>query len=200
VFDSVESEKCRILGPVARAGFVIFLFASAAVLLTACGGATSNTTGQAIDAPAVQTSQSSPIVTDNAQPGDPSWLIDVAARQAVTTGSMTVSNASNWVWAGTGVSNGTTLPGTLGYEVNQLSPGSPAGTVDLAHSPFLLMPTDGETHYSDMTVYSTAARSWLREPCSGLGALMIMSSRSRLPEAGAVRSRILRCNRLPVMS
>src|SRR5262249_52978313 len=72
----------------------------------------------------------------------------------VTTGSMTVSDASNWVWEGTGVANGTVLPGILGYEVDRLFPGSPAGIADLAHSPYLL---NGTTYYSDMTAYSTAA-------------------------------------------
>src|SRR5262249_29617153 len=49
---------------------------------------------------------------------------------------MVVANASHWVFANTGLANGDTLPGLVGYECDRMQGSSPAGTVDLAHSPY----------------------------------------------------------------
>jgi hypothetical protein len=57
--------------------------------------------------------------------------------------SLIVQNASHWLWAGTGFTNGTSVPGVLGYEldqefVNSALPSSRAGTyVLLSNSPFV---------------------------------------------------------------
>ena len=65
-------------------------------------------------------------------------------------GDIVVTNPSNWVFANTGLVNGGTIPGVLGYEVDDMEGNQPANTIQLAHSPYVL---NGATHYSDMTVY-----------------------------------------------
>jgi hypothetical protein len=70
------------------------------------------------------------------------------------TFDMVVANPSSWVFSNTGLKNGDHLAGLLGYEADSIFPGSPAGLVDLAHSPFM----PGQTlMFSDMTVYSSGA-------------------------------------------
>jgi hypothetical protein len=59
-----------------------------------------------------------------------------------------------WVFEGTGLVTGSTLPGLLGHEVDAMDQFSPAGTVRLGHSPFTDTSTN-TTRYSDMTVYTT---------------------------------------------
>jgi hypothetical protein len=67
-----------------------------------------------------------------------------------------VSDASHWVFAGTGLRNGDALPGLLGYEVDAIYGHGPASLERLAHSPF----GDGgdrnapKTRYADMTIYT----------------------------------------------
>jgi hypothetical protein len=63
-----------------------------------------------------------------------------------------VSDGSSWVFAGTGVTNGSHLPGLLGYEVDQMFPNTPAGVTAIANSPYPDQLT-GSTHDSNMTVY-----------------------------------------------
>lgn len=59
-----------------------------------------------------------------------------------------------WVFESTGLTQGSSLPGLLGYEVDAVAPATPAGTIRLGHSPFL---GDGDvTRYSDMTLYERA--------------------------------------------
>jgi hypothetical protein len=63
-----------------------------------------------------------------------------------------------WVFTNTGATSGTHLAGLLGYEVDAISTGSPAGDIRLAHSPFtntkLSPPT---TQFSDMVTYTAAS-------------------------------------------
>lgn len=62
-------------------------------------------------------------------------------------GDITITNASHWIFTGTGAENGTVLKGLLGYEINCFESGkSPPNTVILAHSP------SGRS-YGDMTYY-----------------------------------------------
>jgi hypothetical protein len=68
---------------------------------------------------------------------------------AATDSDMVVSNASHWLFAGTGVSNGTIFPHVVGYETDSLYP--PAGAIGLAHSPF---PRDNPQVYGDMSIYT----------------------------------------------
>lgn len=67
-----------------------------------------------------------------------------------------VADASNWAFATTGLNNGDSLPGLLGYEVDREFDNTPPGTVLLGHSPY---PFSGTTRYSDMTVYTAASGS-----------------------------------------
>jgi hypothetical protein len=67
---------------------------------------------------------------------------------------MIVTNASHWMFAGSGVTNGTVLPYVLGYETDSISASAPAGTVSIAHSPF---PRTNPRTYADMTIYTAAS-------------------------------------------
>jgi hypothetical protein len=68
--------------------------------------------------------------------------------------TLVIEDASHWVFTGTGVQNGDRLTnadgsGFLGYEVDAMGAGSPAGTQRLAHSP-----ADATAAtFGDMTVY-----------------------------------------------
>ena len=75
----------------------------------------------------------------------------VMYNTVVPTSDIVISNASNWVFAGTGLTNGSHLPNLLGDEGDSEGPDTPAGTELLAHSPYL---SSGTTHYADMTVYT----------------------------------------------
>jgi hypothetical protein len=66
---------------------------------------------------------------------------------APVTSDIAVTNASHWLFAGSGASNSTVLRGLLGYEVNAIAPGiSPATTESLAHS-------SGDGYESDVSYY-----------------------------------------------
>ena len=69
-----------------------------------------------------------------------------------------VSDASHWVFAGTGLRNGGALRGLLGNAVDAIYGGGPATLERLAHSPFVEQGTpDGDarkTRFSDMTIYT----------------------------------------------
>jgi hypothetical protein len=66
---------------------------------------------------------------------------------APVTGDITVTNASHWLFSGSGASNTTVLRGLLGYEVNAIAPAvSPANVESLAH-------TTGDGFESDVSYY-----------------------------------------------
>lgn len=69
---------------------------------------------------------------------------------------LVISDASSWVFEGTGLKNGDHLPGLLGYEVDRSFGHAPPGTQTIAHSPY---PFRGSTRFSDMTLYATSSRS-----------------------------------------
>lgn len=81
---------------------------------------------------------------------------------------LTVTDASSWLFAGTGLHDGSVLPGVIGSDVDSLEPpgGHPADVQILAHS---TLPAgraqpgtrSGPVFYSDMTYYS--------DPASGAG-------------------------------
>lgn len=77
---------------------------------------------------------------------------------AVRNQPIVVQNTSNWVFAGTGLRKGDTLPGLLGGEVDALQSFSPPGAIRLAHSPFVV---NGVTYYSDMAVYQAPSGAWV---------------------------------------
>ena len=66
-----------------------------------------------------------------------------------------VGDASSWVFANTGLSNGSALTGLLGYEADAEEGNQPTNTILLAHSPYTA--NDGSTVYGDMTVYQAAS-------------------------------------------
>jgi hypothetical protein len=71
-----------------------------------------------------------------------------------TPGNIVITNAAHWLFRGTGLSNGDTLPNILGYETDSIDSNSPVGTVDLAHSPF---PSGAPQVYADMSIYTAAS-------------------------------------------
>lgn len=81
-------------------------------------------------------------------------LIGVMYVTDPVDGDVVIENASHWVCAGTGLQNGDSLPGLLGYEVDTMAGNAPASTVRIAHSPYN---SDGVSGYSDMTVYAAAS-------------------------------------------
>ncbi len=68
---------------------------------------------------------------------------------APTVSDIVVTNASQWLYNGTGVTNGTIFPNVEGYETDSLYP--PSGATVLAHSPY---PLDNPQVYGDMTIYT----------------------------------------------
>jgi hypothetical protein len=66
---------------------------------------------------------------------------------APVTGDIAITNASHWLYAGSGATNTSVLRGLLGYEVNAIIPGtSPANVESLAH-------TSGAGFKSDISYY-----------------------------------------------
>jgi hypothetical protein len=70
-----------------------------------------------------------------------------------------VTNATNWVFQGTGLSNSSKLPGLQGYEADQIYPGiSPSNVIPLAHSPYSV---GGHTCDADMSLYQAPSGAWV---------------------------------------
>src|SRR5213082_1527764 len=76
-----------------------------------------------------------------------------------------VTNSSNWVYAGTGLVNGDSIPGIVGYEADAQEwrdplPTSVTGTyVLLSQSPFT--DTANRSNYSNSTVYQALSGAWV---------------------------------------
>jgi hypothetical protein len=83
-------------------------------------------------------------------------LVGVMYETDPVQSDIVVSDASSWVFEGTGLKNGDHLPGLLGYEVDRTSDHTPAGTHRLAHSPYAFR---GNTRFSDMSVYTAPSGS-----------------------------------------
>jgi|SRR5579862_1190829 len=73
-------------------------------------------------------------------------------EQCCPEGDIVVQDASNWVFANTGLQQGNHLIGLLGPEVDAYSGDAPLGTHIIAHSPYS---TNSKQGYADMTVYTT---------------------------------------------
>lgn len=65
-------------------------------------------------------------------------------------GDLTVVNPSNWVFAGTGLSAGSTIPGIVGYEIDSMNQFSPPQTVLLASTPAVV---NNKTYNANTTIY-----------------------------------------------
>jgi hypothetical protein len=83
-------------------------------------------------------------------------MVGVLYETDPVQGDIVVSDASSWVFSGTGLKNGDHLPNLLGYEVDRTSEHAPAGTQRIAHSPYTFR---GDNRYSDMTVYTAPSGS-----------------------------------------
>jgi len=76
-----------------------------------------------------------------------------------------VTNSSNWIYAGTGLRDGDSVPGIVGYEADRHQSGQPepaavAGTyVQLSHSPFTT--TEATTEYQQSMVYQAPSGAWV---------------------------------------
>jgi hypothetical protein len=73
----------------------------------------------------------------------------------VKNGDIVLDNVSTpWIFAGTGYKTGDHLVGLLGYEVDAISTGSPAGITRIGHSPYTdIDVVPPATQFSDMTLY-----------------------------------------------
>jgi hypothetical protein len=72
-------------------------------------------------------------------------------------GPILIGDTSNWVFSNSGLRSGDTLPGLLGYEVDQVDQGSPTGTIILTSSPF----QQSGTHYGDTSLYQASSKAWV---------------------------------------
>ncbi|TMF08960.1 MAG: hypothetical protein E6I37_15745 [Chloroflexi bacterium] len=81
-----------------------------------------------------------------------------------TTVPYVVTNSSHWVYAGTGFSDGTSVPGIVGYEMDRLmSPDFPGPNTTnqtlLSHSPFT--DSGGVADYANSSIYQAASGAWV---------------------------------------
>ena len=67
-----------------------------------------------------------------------------------------VQNASNWVYAGTGWTNGTHVPGLVGYEYNHYfgDSNTPPGTVVLSNTPLVNTENGNQPDTANATIYT----------------------------------------------
>jgi hypothetical protein len=78
-----------------------------------------------------------------------------------------VENSSNWVYAGTGFSDGATVPGIVGYEADRFQsnfaqPTAVAGTYTLlSDSPFTVYGTKNTADYANSSVYQAPSGAWV---------------------------------------
>src|SRR5438132_11688522 len=80
-----------------------------------------------------------------------------------TTVPYVVTNSSHWVYAGTGFSDGTSVPGIVGYEMDRLmSPDFPGPNTTnqtlLSHSPFT---GSGGVDYANSSIYQAGSGAWV---------------------------------------
>jgi CheY-like chemotaxis protein len=114
-----------------------------------------------------------------AQPEDA--LVGVMYDYSPVDNDILVVNPSHWVFAGTGLNNGSHLPGLLGYEVDREFGHQPSNTVVLAHSPYTT--NSGSTQFADMTIYQASSGAWV------FGAGTIQSDALSLPSRRIVVTR-----------
>jgi len=78
--------------------------------------------------------------------------------------SYVVTNSGNWVYAGTGLVDGNSIPGIVGYEVDSSTPAAPlpasiAGTYTvLSQSPFVY---GTQTVYANSSIYQAPSGAWV---------------------------------------
>ncbi|MDO8432905.1 MAG: hypothetical protein Q7S58_10910 [Candidatus Binatus sp.] len=93
-------------------------------------------------------------------PGQPEdALVGVMYDYGPVDTDIVVVNAAHWIFANTGLQNGSKLTGLLGYEVDREFGNQPANTVVLAHSPYTTK--SGSTQFADMTIYRASSGAWV---------------------------------------
>ncbi len=84
-------------------------------------------------------------------------LIGVMYAGDPVDGDIVVKAASHWVFAGTGLNTGDTLPGLLGYEVDAVQGHGPPDVEILAASPWTALTDPTQQGVAHMTVYTAAS-------------------------------------------
>jgi Fibronectin type III domain len=82
----------------------------------------------------------------------------------VNNATFTVKNASHWVFTGTGWSNGTKVPGIVGYEYDHYfgDAGTPPNTTVLAETP-VVNTENNQPDTADTTIYRAPSGAWVFE-------------------------------------
>jgi hypothetical protein len=70
-------------------------------------------------------------------------------------GDIVIINAQHWLFNGSGLDDGSRLPGLLGYEVDCVHGSSPDNLVVLANSPWSKLNDSEQKGFANMTIYST---------------------------------------------
>ena len=70
-------------------------------------------------------------------------------------GNLVIEDASNWVCANTGLRDGDSILGLVGYEVDCMAFDAPDGTARIGHSTYSF--SNGDTVYPDLTVYTASS-------------------------------------------
>ncbi len=84
-------------------------------------------------------------------------LIGVMYAGDPVDGDIVISNASHWVFEGTGLANGARLHGLLGYEVDAVQGCGPRGVEIIAASPWAALNDPLKTGVAHMTLYQTGS-------------------------------------------
>ncbi|MFN8639684.1 MAG: DUF6605 domain-containing protein [Dehalococcoidia bacterium] len=86
----------------------------------------------------------------------------MAGNYANTPAPYVVTNAANWVFAGTGVTNGTSIPGIVGYEIDRYFPGTALppnkSWTLLSASPFV---GSTGTDTGNSSIYQAPSNAWV---------------------------------------
>ena len=85
-------------------------------------------------------------------------LIGVQYSYYPVNADMIVTNTNHWAFAGTGLVNGSRLPGLVGYEADAITNRSPLNAVVLADSP---VDTGYSVGFSNMTIYQHSSGAWV---------------------------------------
>lgn len=83
-----------------------------------------------------------------------SGLVGVQYDHDPVDGDIVIADCPRWMCRGTGVGKGSVLRGMLGYEVDQVTSATPAGTTIIGRSPYVV---NGQTRYANMTYYTHAS-------------------------------------------
>ena len=85
-------------------------------------------------------------------------LIGVQYEYYPVNADMVLTNTNHWVFAGTGLTNGSRFVGLVGYEADHFTNRSPSNLVVLADSP---VNTGSNQGYSNMAIYQHPSGAWV---------------------------------------